>query len=379
MQFRWRLQFSASIAILDGDYSSIELLKPLFSGREFVFIESRDSFSILTPMLLAKSIWYFLFSGSVKIAYAAAFLSIIKPKVVVTFIDNSLMFQGVARLLHGAIRFLAIQNGVRMLSRDNPPGKKRIFHSEFACFGEHDVSQFKKSGAEVLYFYPVGSLKDSYYRSYRGGLPLPKQYDLCLVSQIKPQHYKHYPKTMKSLELLANHLKRFCDTHNTSLCVAARRQPGNSNGLFDWEVKWYRQHLGDGIKVIPNDSATFNSYSLVDASRVSLALHTTMIHESYGRGCRVLACNFTGDDRYDFPITGIWRLSDPSYEDFEFSLLRLLNISDEDYSKLIGGLPKYLIRYDHEHPTHIFLKQLIADAARGLPAPFLTPKIEGKA
>jgi surface carbohydrate biosynthesis protein len=281
--------------------------------------------------------------------------------------------------LHGTIRFLAIQNGVRILSRDSPPEKKRIFHSEFACFGEHDVSQFKKSGAEVLYFYPVGSLKDSYYRSYRGALPLPKQYDLCLVSQIKPQHYKHYPKTMKSLELLANHLKRFCDTHNTSLCVAARREPGNNNKLYDWEVEWYRRHLGDHINIIPNDSPTYNSYSIVDASRVTLALHSSMIHEAFGRGRRLLACNFTGDDRYEFPINGIWRLSDSSYEDFELSLLRLLNISDEDYSELAGKLTKYLIRYDREYPTHIFLKELIAEAVSGLPAPFITPRIEGKA
>lgn len=374
MKFRWRLQGSASIVILDGDDNSIQVLKPLFSDVGFLFIDPNRVFSLLTPMLLMRSLWYFFLSGSVKIAYTTAFLSIIRPRIVITYIDNSIAFQGVARLLHGSMRFLAIQNGVRMLSRDNPPGSKKIFHSEFACFGEYDVSQFNNSGAEVLHFYPIGSLRDSYYRSYRKSLPLRKKYDVCLVSQIKPQHYKYYPKTMKSLELLAGYLKRFCDIHNKSLCIAARRQLGDSKGLFDWEAKWYRQYLGDSVNIIPNDNSIFNSYTLVDESHVSVALHTTMLHEGFGRYCRILACNFTNDDRYDFPVAGIWRLSDRSYEAFECALLRLLSISDEDYSKLAGTLPEYLIGYDQEYPTHTFLKQLIVEAVDGLPAPFITPR-----
>lgn len=370
MQLRWRIPVSAPIVVLDGACESNKTLVPLFSGQTFVAVESKDLFGIVTPMLVLKSLWYFLLSKSLKTAYAAALLSCIKPRIVVTFIDNSLLFQRVASLLNDSMRFLAIQNGVRMPSRDNPPGSPRIFHSEFACLGERDIDEYRKNGAEVKFFYPVGSLKDSYFRATHPSPPIQKRFDLCLISQIKRQHYQHYPMTMESLELLAKHLRRFCEVHGTTLCVAARRHPKGKAELFDWERQWFRERLGEHVEIIANDVTAFTSYSLVDVSRVSLALHTTMIHEGFGRGNRVLACNFTGDDRYDFPIAGAWSLTDQSYEAFEAHLLNLLQMSDVEYAELTGKGPHYLIGYSPESPTHVFLQQLIADAVAGAPAPF---------
>lgn len=371
MKLRWRVSLPAAIVVLDGASESTETLSPLFAGEPFIALESRSVFCVLTPLILIKSIWYFLRSKSVQVAYVAALLSCIKPKIVVTFIDNSLLFQRVAALLHGSIRFLAIQNGVRMLSRDNPLGAPRVFHSEFVCIGERDVDEYRKHGAEVGFFYPIGSLKDSYFRAVQPTPPKKKRFDLCLISQIKQQHYRHYPKTMESLELLARHLKRFCETNNVSLCVAARRHPNGKADLFDWETQWFRDRLGGAAEIIPNDTTAFTSYALVDASRVTLALHTTLIHEGFGRGNRTLSCNFTGDGRYDFPIPGIWSLTDTSYEAFEERLLALLEMSDVEYSELLGKWPNYLIGYQAQCPTHIFLKQLIASAVAGKPAPFV--------
>lgn len=343
---------------------------PLFLGESFVPIESKGLFSIVTPLLFIIFFWYFMRCKSLKVAYAAAFLRLIKPKIVVTFIDNSQLFQRVALLLYGSMRFLAIQNGARMLSRDNLFGSMPIFHSEFACLGERDIGEYRKHGAKVQHFYPIGSLKDSYFRAIQPTPTTHKRFDLCLISQIKKQHYQHYPKTMESLELLANHLRRFCDMHDTSICVAARRHPNGRGDLFDWETQWFHDRLGGRAEIIANDVADFTSYALVDSSRVSLALHTTMIHEGFGRGNRILACNFTGDARYDFPVAGAWSLTDPSYEAFEIRLLNVLQMSDVEYSKLAGKWLHYLIGYHTKQPTHIFLQQLIADAVAGAPAPF---------
>lgn len=370
MRFLWNLPLSASIVVLDGGSESTETLTPLFSGEPFLVIESKDLFRIFTPSMLLKGLWYLMISKSLKVAYTAAFLSCVKPRIVVTFIDNSLLFQRVARLLDDSIRFLAIQNGVRMPSRDNLSEKQHIFHSEFACLGQRDIDEYKKHGAKVKFFYPIGSLKDSYFRATRLSVPIKKRFDLCLISQIKQQHYQHYPKTMESLELLAKHLRRFCDEQDTTLCVAARRHPRGKGKLFDWETQWFREHLGNRAEIIANDVTAFTSYNLVDSSRVSLALHTTLIHEGFGRGNRILACNFTGDDRYDFPIAGTWSLTERSYEAFASHLLNLLKMSDIDYKAQIGKGPHYLIGYDENRPTHIFLQQLISEAVAGLPAPF---------
>lgn len=377
MKLCWRTSRSASIVVLDGSRETTETLERLFSGRDYVAIESNDLFSIVTPLLFLKLVWYFLRIKSLKAAYVAALLSVIQPRIVVTFIDNSLLFQRVARILDGSMRFLAIQNGMRMLARDNPSGSPTIFHSEFACFGEHDIFEYRKHGAEVKCFYPIGSLKDAYFRASHPEPPKQKLFDLCLISQIKPQHYQVYPKTMESLELLTKHLKRFCENHGTTLCVASRRHPDGKAEIFQWETEWFREHLGYHAEIIANDIKNFTSYSLVDASRVSLALHTSMLHEGFGRGNRILACNYTGDDRYDFPIPGIWCLTDPTYEAFESRLMNILQMSDLEYSERTGIWPTYLISYQRECPTHDFLQRLIADAADGVPLFFDDTKYSG--
>ena len=370
MKFKWGIPQSADVVILDGDRESTKLLSPLLADKVFVTIESGALFDNVTPFVLIKSIWYFLHSWSLRTAYAAAIVSLINPKIVVTFIDNSVLFQRLANMFSGSMRFLAIQNGMRMLSRDNPLGSQTIYHSEFACFGDCDVGKYRKQGAKVEHYYPIGSLKDSYFRGHQASPPATKKFDLCLISQIKKQHYVHYPKTMESLDLLAKHLKQFCETHGMRICVAARRHPDGRGDLFRWETDWFRKKLGEHVQVIPNDPFDFTSYSLVDASRVSLALHSTLIHEGFGRGNRILSCNYTGDSRYDFPIPGPWRLSDPSYKAFENRLSSLLQMSDTDYATLLGAAPQHLIRYDASQPTHKFLQELISDAVEGNPAPF---------
>lgn len=369
-QVQWATPEHSNAVILEDSDAGIATLSPLLCAEKFQLMISQRLLTHLTPQIVWLTILYVLRTKSIKVAYAAALLRCVKPKIVLTFIDNSRLFQRLAKLLGHSIRFLAIQNGTRMLSRDNPPGSPEIFHTEFACLGQRDVDEYKNHGAHVQHFYPIGSLKDSYYRQLRPDLPVEKRFDICLISQIKPMHYQYYPKTMQSLELLTSHVKRFCDTHQTTVCVAARRHPDDRKDLFEWESEWFRERLGVHAEVIPNDVSVFTSYSLIDESRVSLAMHTTLLHEGFGRGNRILSCNYSGDPRYDFPVAGPWSLSDPSYGTFEVKLLKLLQMSDVEYTALVGQWPHYLIGYDVAEPTYCFLQHLIADAIAGAPAPY---------
>lgn len=365
---KWTNPARARIAILGDPETECALLIPLFNGERYEVVRpSREEFCV-TPIVVLLTIWYALKTRSVEAGHAIAVLSRIRPSIVVTLIDNSLVFQRAARHYTSA-RFLALQNGGRLLERDNPAGSPLIFHSEFACLGRYEVDQYTGHGAIVERFYPVGSLKDSYYRAMCPAPPQEKRFDLCLVSQIKPQHYNAYPKTMASLDSLAGHLRRFCETHGTTLCVAARRHPDRNRELFEWETSWYRERLGPEATIVPNALDEYTSYRVVDASRVSLALHTTLLREGFGRGNRILSCNFTGDPILDFPVPGPWSLTNPAYDAFEAQLLQLLRMSDEEYEAVCGSLPHYLIGYDPQCPTDVFLRGVIADAVRGVPRP----------
>lgn len=352
------------ILVIDsGGHDVSDLLAPMFRNVPYAVIEPSQLVGYLTPSVLLRAIYYSLVSRSVVVGYVAALIQKMRPKIVITFVDNSALFQRVARLHRNrAPRFLAIQNGVRIMVRDKP-----LYHSEFACLGQHDVDQHKSHGVPVNYYYPIGSLRDAYYRERQPRPPASKRFDLCLISQIKPQHYQTYPRTMQSLALLAQHLKRFCESHGTTLCIAARRHPDLNARLFEWEKSWFHEQIGTWAEVIPNAPGEFTSYALVDRSRVSLAQHTTLLYEGFGRGNRVMSCNFTGDAQYDFPVEGPWKFNKCDYESFETHLLQLLSMRDDEYSRLIGERQRYFIGYDATVPTHQFLQELIAEAVQGMP------------
>ena len=54
-----------------------------------------------------------------------------------------------------------------------------------------------------------------------------------------------------------------------------------------------------------------------------------------------------------------------AYEGFEKRLRGLLRASDEEDKTVWGEIPSYVLGYDDQMPTHLFLQALIADAVGG--------------
>lgn len=360
---RWAPQ-RAGIAMLHG--SNQQALAPLFGDERYEVVHLDGEVLYIHPWILLSTLRHAIELRKLKAAYAIAVLERIRPAIVVTFIDDSAVFQLVARRFRAA-RFLAIQNGGRLLNRDHPIGRSpQIYHREFACLGRYEVDQFNRHGARVETYYPVGSLKDSYYRAARNGAATAKAFDLCLVAQFKPTARLTFSD---SFELVTQHVRRFCETHGTSLCVPLRKHPDVDPDSYMVEREYFERYLGKLAHLSPNVPGTYNTYGLVDRSRVSIGMHTTVLREGFGRGNRVLSCNFTGNPEYTFPVPGPWALADPAYELFERALQWLLSASEEEYAKACGDKPSYLIAYDDKMPTHVFLQRLIADAVRGAPEP----------
>ena len=370
-RWKWAPQ-SARIAVLHG--TNVPVLAPLFGGEQYEVVPLDGEWLYLHPRILLSTLRYFVrirrftLTGALA-AYAIAVLERIDPAIVVTYHDNSAVVHMAARYCRAA-RFLAIQNGGRLLERDHPVGRSpQIYLREFACLGRLDVDQFERHGARVETYYPVGSLKDSYYRARRKGAAVVKDFDICLPSQFKPGARFTFSERLDGFAVLAAHVRRFCKAHETTLCVPLRTHPTLHPAWYAWEVRYLEQLLGHCGRLCPNDPEAFTTYALVDRSRVSIGMHTTVLREAFGRGNRVLSCNYTGNPVYTFPLPGPWTLTDPAYEAFEQRLLWLLNASEDEYSSACGDLPSYLIAYDEAMPTHAFLERLIADAVQGVPKP----------
>lgn len=352
-----------SVPILVLDDLNHKFLVPLFRGTSYVTVnlDGKEVFCAL-PIVLG-TVWNLFRCRNLKVAYALALIWRIRPSIVVTYIDNNGVFQQAARLTP-SIRFLAIQNGNRLLERDHPPGSPQIYLKEFACLGRFEIDQYTKHGAQVEQFYPVGMLLDSYYRESCPTPPNAKDFDLCLVSQVRPGLLERHTERMDSFILLVQYVAQFCRSRKITACVAMRMHPDRNTKLYDWECDWYMQHLGGAATLYPNTPGAFNTYDLADRSRVSLGMHSTSMREAFGRGNRILSCNFSGNPVYSFPVDGPWALNTPGYELFETRLLYLLELEDVAYASISADAVAYLMGYSPAMPTHEFLANLISDAVK---------------
>ena len=350
---------SESIAILDD--LNCEYLVPLFRGKPYARINLDGKDICCAPIILLLTFLFFIVYRNLKLAYALAMIHRIRPAIVLSYIDNSRIFQ-MASSLRPSIRFLAVQNGNRLLNRDHAQGSPRIYLREFACIGKYEIDQYLNHGAYVEKFYPVGMLLDSYYREISPTSQKLKEFDICLVSQVRPGLMKQHTERMTSSILLAQFIKRFCLKHKKTLCVAMRMHPEKNLDLYKWEVEWYEKHIGAIATKFSNIPNSFNTYKLTDKSLVSVGMHSTSMREAFGRKNRILSCNFSDNPIYDFPVSGFWMLCTADYSKFESSMLYLLRLSDDDYNNFSSNARNYLTGYSSIMPTHQFLADIIEEA-----------------
>ena len=71
----------------------------------------------------------------------------------------------------------------------------------------------------------------------------------------------------------------------------------------------------------------FTSFRAVSNSKVAVGVGSTMLKDKLGIGGKILYCNFTKFQPFDFPINGICTLNNFSYEEFEKRLIEIYSIS----------------------------------------------------
>jgi surface carbohydrate biosynthesis protein len=330
-------------------------ITPLFSRKNYLIVE--PSFFYFSFRIFFKFIHFFIFFKKIKPSYFAALIEVINPKVVVTFIDNSGLFNEISSILRGrnSIRFLAIQNGCRFSENSNI---KDTFATDFFCFGQREIDLYKSCGSRVENFHKVGSLVDSYYRKKKRKLQI-KKYDICIVSQLSPRHQLANPRTYESFESIVSYTKKFCLKHGLSLCVAMRRGNKSNKEAFDWELKWFSERLGSFASIFPNDEHTYYSYSLLDSSSVTIGQHSSLLYEGLGRKNKIFFCNFSGTREYNFKGSNVLNLNFKNYFAFEKRLLYILEMTYKAYSTYMEFNNSYYLNYSVSNPTYIAIKRKI--------------------
>lgn len=304
---------------------------------------------------------YFKLSGDRRffLIYLLSCIQNIKPKVVITFIDNNCIFH-VVRQLYTEAEFYAIQNGVRLksdvrdLSRQIPRLGNTSSMSNFVCFGEYEVNLYRKSGYSVDKFHPVGALIGGYYWSQVRPPDLRIEFTLCLISQWRRQVMlgNRWPEQKKGFLTLSNYLLNFINENEIYFCIAAA-----SNAKE--ELEYYKNTFADKAVIIPNNIEQFSTYFAMDKSKIILTNSSTAGYESFGWGKKVLFCNFSGDNEYDFPVSGLNSINIDCYEEFKSKLKYLIEIGDAEYYRLTKNSRKYVMNYNFNMPAHNYMREII--------------------
>jgi surface carbohydrate biosynthesis protein len=306
-------------------------------------------------------------------SYLLGCLQCIKPKVVLTVINNEPTFHWLSRAYTNA-SFYAIQNGFLVINNswdytDSDLKKIAVFGgngyancvTNFICFGENDEAFYRKYGAKIDNYYPVGSLRGSYYKYALQQDPPEVKYTLCLVSQYRKTIYdgQEFPHLKKSMKTMETFLKQFVEETSVSLCIAAASQSTD-------EYEHFQRTFGESATVIiKNDPSNFSTYRAMDESRVVISNFSAAAIEAFGWGKKIFLCNYTDNPLYSFTILNLCMTDRADYSIFKERLLKLIKMDHQTFLNETRDKQKYIMNYDPDFPVNEYIRRIVLKHLRG--------------
>ena len=356
------------IVVFDG--ASYNDLKFLLDGYKYCIIQNRPerineiSLSLKLIANIVKN--FFLLLGtknfSLPILYYYTILKLIKPRIVLTSIDNSLQFYHLARLLEKHFIFMAIQNANRFDYEENDYQFKKkiekknynldIFIPNFFCFGDEEEKLSKYYNLKIKKFYKYGSIRVANYLHHINKKKINLRndlFDICLISEPAiGQNFKFQKQSIEDgFANLAKYTIKFSQENNLKFIFASKRMKGTIN--FEEEISFYKKYLNK--KEISYLLSNFNekkdlysSYRAMFQSKVAVACQSTLLRDKIGLNQKILSCNLTNFKMYNFPIEGICTINSCNYKEYAERLKKILDISHDEYFAHINK--KYVMAFD---------------------------------
>jgi hypothetical protein len=142
-----------------------------------------------------------------------------------------------------------------------------------------------------------------------------------------------------------------------------KRDKKKNPKIFEKELIFYEKYLTNNeFNYLVSNSVEkdeFSSYKAMFQSKVAVATYSTMLREKLGVGGKILSCNLTQTDIFDFPIDGICSIKNCNFQEFEKRLLDIYSISKENYFSKLSKDKCYTMEYDEKISTIEILKKKI--------------------
>lgn len=337
----WRLPPKKEIIVFDDE--NIKVLEKIFLKDNYFILPTR--LDKIKTIYFCKYIFLYLiqnfFKRSIKQNYLVSLIKLIQAKTVITFIDNSVDFFKVSKILNNDnIKFIAIQNSHRYEIH----AKNNSFYiPQYYVFGNHEVEIFKKSPG-IKEIKPIGSLSAAVAKAYfkeQNTTIKSNRNDICLISEprIKLNHdYKRVHAqhdVQEYLGLVASHTLKFCKRNNKSV-IFSGKSDNKSLNFQSQENKFYANTLKDfDFEISFNNKAKFEQYKNLMESNLIIGMSSTLLRDAFEFKKKILICNFVDHEDTKAPTQGVCTLNSTSYVDFEKRVNKILSL---DYDKYLSEI-----------------------------------------
>lgn len=367
-----------SLVVIDS--TSIDILKNILDNfkNQSCILETRNELIkeiYITPKILLKTLlkWHF----GLKTSYLIALIEEIKPKLVLTFIDNSLIFSKIAKKFKNSdVKFFAIQNGWRgdicennflfkngFLKKDK---NKEFYLPDFFCLGQNDISNYKKYRVKIKNFYKLGSLRLINALKKKQEIIIKQNFDICFICNTT--WGREQIGKIKSFEIgylsLLRYAIKISKENNIKIIFCLKQKTIKRQNE---ELNFVKTKLTKSEFIFFKKNCTYklisqySSYSYILKSNIIIGLTSTLLGESLALKKKVLSCNYTNLNFYDFPVNGICFLKKKSYELFEIRVKKILQCSYSYYEKNLNKKKNYIVNYQNSFNPEQFLTKKITD------------------
>jgi surface carbohydrate biosynthesis protein len=274
-----------------------------------------------------------------------------KPKAIVTFIDNSGIFHWLSRR-RGGVPFIAIQNGTRLRCHAEPNSGYYLQH--LFSHGTHERNLFPQLGYFVQHFHPVGSLLASLHIPKT---PIAETLDLLIISTWRGNigWTREVQDTMRSMRIMDELLAGYLRMRSLRAAVISRSERDSVDWMIpevgQTEEEYYRSLYGETVEFIETRFTERNVYHNIARAHVVVTCLSSAGLEALGLGKKVLYCNFTGTDVYHADLAADLVHSDSSPDSFRNRIDSLLHEPIDAYADRLRNVRAHYMRNPDYQPT----------------------------
>ena len=350
------------------DQEGIDVLLPSIGKTKFFVVSVRYEEIYANYKVVFVTLFNLIKCKNLPLAYVCALIKLANPTLVLTLVDNNLLFHKASGHLR-KIRFIAFQNGSRFPENSVyrfPPHHK--LNSELFCMGQNDIDGYEIEQISFRRISAAGTIRNSLHvantRAESDSLE-PPYFDLCLISMFNV-HTPTAPRGESYLQLVKYVAKFVQDNPKIKIAIASRYRQDLNPSEFQIEEKYYQEIFSGENHLICVNGDRYSTYRIVDASKVNISFGSTASFEAMARGHRTIVCQPLLEEDMQLEKGKDWYLSGVTYHEFSDQLRKFLSMSDNDYSLRYQSDIEYYAGPRNIKPTYEILSDIIKESKKEL-------------